>query len=105
MKYQLIMKEDNKIKNYLCLFWHETKYFQILFNYLQEMSQHAVPLDYRNALHFYIARNTQIYLISDRMQKSVGFRDILNPVREDSLLKIIPICKLQKCNIITWGKG
>lgn len=49
------------------------------------MSQHAVPLDHRNALHFYITRNTQTYFISERMQESVGFRDILNPVRGWSL--------------------
>lgn len=66
------------------------------------MSQHAVPLDHRNALHFNIVRNTQIYFISEKMQKSVCSRDILNPIRKDSLFNITPICKLQKCNIIIW---
>jgi len=54
---------------------------------LEEVSQHVVLLKHRNASDFYTARNTQMYCISDRMQRSAGFTDILNPVRDEGLFK------------------
>lgn len=54
---------------------------------LQEMSQHAVVLEHKNASDFHTARNMQMYCISDRTQKSVGFRDILNIVRDEGLFE------------------
>lgn len=59
----------------------------MLSNCLQEMSQHAVLLEHRNASDFYIARNTQMYCISDKIWKSVGFGDISNSVRDECLFK------------------
>lgn len=51
------------------------------------MSQHAIVLEHKNTSDFYTARNMQMYCISDRIQKSVGFRDILNIVRDEGLFE------------------
>lgn len=68
-------------------------------NCLQEMSQHAALLQHRNT-QISTPRETHrcVYCISERMLKSVDFRDILNLVRDEGLFKqytwkIIHNCK------------